>query len=442
MAQLAIELELFASGFDQPVDIQNAGPNDSRLFIVEQPGKIWIVDSLGNRNNSPFLDISARVNDNGGEQGLLGLAFPLDYASNANFIVHYTDSNGNTQVSLFSASNDPDNADPNSEFQILNTSQPFANHNGGSIAFGPNGYLYIALGDGGSGGDPGDRAQDLSSLLGKILRININTAQPYGIPLDNPFVGAGGNVHEEIWAYGLRNPWKVSFDRLTGDLWIGDVGQNAWEEIDFQDSASAGGINYGWRCYEGSNAFNTSGCPPDSTLTDPAYEYSHNQGGCSVTGGVVYRGSRYHGLYGQYFFSDICTGWIRSLDSAFNMTDYGTFVTSDFFVAFGEDNKGEVFVAGLNDGKISRIVEMPSKIENTSSKEVNIFPNPAEDEIHILFEESDWKYKLKDLKGRILRYGSTKTKEILLDLKGIDQGMYFIKIINEDQIVVKKVIVE
>ncbi len=441
-AQLNINLETFASGFTRPVDIQSTG-TDSRLFIIEQAGKIWIIDSLGNRNASPFLDISSQVNSNGNEQGLLGIAFHPDFINNPYFFVHYTTSNDSTRISLFALSNDPDSADPNSEFIILTEAQPFTNHNGGSIAFGPDGYLYIALGDGGSAGDPGDRAQDLTTVLGKIFRININTALAYGIPQDNPFVGAGAGVREEIWAYGLRNPWKMSFDRLTGDLWIGDVGQNALEEIDFQPASSIGGENYGWRCYEGTSTFNTTDCPHDSTMTDPVYEYSHSSGGCSVTGGVVYRGSRYPGLYGRYFFSDICTGWIRSLDSVYIMTDHGTFSSSNYFVAFGENSEGEVFVSGLNDGKISRIVEEPTDLDALTENKFEIFPNPVNGLLTIRFKRgTSFTYELQDLRGSMLITGLKNGSEANINMENLQPGVYLLKLNFENSRSVKKILVE
>ncbi len=444
-AQPILELETFAGGFTRPVDIQSPGGDDTRLFIVEQAGKIWILDSLGNRNSSPFLDISNQVNSTGNEQGLLGLAFHPDFDNNPYFFVHYTALNGNTQISLFAVSNDPDSADASTEFSILNEPQPFTNHNGGSIAFGPDGYLYIALGDGGSAGDPGNRSQNLTTLLGKILRININTAQPYGIPQDNPFFGAGGGVKEEIWAYGLRNPWKMSFDKLTGDLWIGDVGQGAREEIDFQPFSSSGGENYGWRCYEGTSPYNTANCPPDSTLTDPVYEYSHLSGGCSVTGGLVYRGSRYPGLYGRYFFSDICTGWIRSLDSAFNMTDHGAFSSSNFFVAFGENNEGEVFVAGLNDGKISRIVEGGSHLRENKLSEVKVFPNPSSGHLNITIDESSpqiIEFKIFDIQGNLQLKTTIKQETQALNVSDLKPGLYIYQVesdgrFHRDKLIIK-----
>ncbi|HUM48320.1 MAG TPA: PQQ-dependent sugar dehydrogenase [Chitinophagales bacterium] len=241
-----LELEDFSEGFNKPLAIENCG--DSRLFIVEQPGKIWIVDEDGNKSPEPFLDITTRVKYDGAEQGLLGLAFHPDYAVNGFFYVNYITLEGNTRIARFQVSaNDPNRANPSTQKTILKVKQPFANHNGGCLRFGPDGYLYIGLGDGGDAGDPFENAQDPGQLLGKMLRIDINTGDPYAIPPTNPFVNVAG-YQPEIWALGLRNPFRWSFDRLTGDLWIGDVGQDKWEEINYQSVSSTGGENYGWDC--------------------------------------------------------------------------------------------------------------------------------------------------------------------------------------------------
>ncbi|NNL83294.1 MAG: hypothetical protein HKP28_07885, partial [Winogradskyella sp.] len=284
-----LDLELFATGLARPVNIKHA--NDSRLFVVEQEGTITVVDSDGTLQIQPFLDISSRVYNIGpigDERGLLGLAFHPNYTTNGYFYVNYIDNSGNTVISRFTRDVvDPTIADPNSELIILTISQPFSNHNGGDMHFGPDDYLYIATGDGGSGGDPQDNGQDTNNLLGKILRIDIdNTANGnnYAIPNDNPFVGMV-NMREEIWVYGLRNPWKFSFDRLNNDLWIGDVGQNDIEEIDLLPAGTSG-QNLGWRCYEGGVVYNSTGCPPANELTFPIAEYLHFGSGefkCSIT---------------------------------------------------------------------------------------------------------------------------------------------------------------
>ncbi len=363
-AQVKIQLENFATGFNKPVDIAHCG--DSRLFIVEQRGIITILDSLGNKQNQPFLDIDARINSNGNEQGLLGLAFHPNFAQNGWFFVNYSQNNGDTRISRFTAQlgSTPFIADPNSEKILLEIDQPYSNHNGGGTKFGADGYLYTSLGDGGSGGDPQNNGQKKATYLGKMLRIDVNldTIPYYKVPADNPFVGQTA-YYPEIWSIGLRNVWRFSFDRLTGDMWMGDVGQNEWEEIDFEP-ANKGGRNYGWRCYEGTHAYTTSGCLPDSVMTKPIYEYSHaSVNGCSVTGGFVYRGSKYPAMYGQYIFADYCSGrfW-RSVPNS-----NGTFTTSVLanltayeYSSFGEDYKGELYVAAHSTGKIQRIKELCS----------------------------------------------------------------------------------
>ncbi|MCB0706950.1 MAG: PQQ-dependent sugar dehydrogenase [Saprospiraceae bacterium] len=358
-AQPQIQLEVIASGFTRPVDIANAG--DERIFVVEQPGSIRVIDGNGNVSPTPFLSITNTVNDNGNERGLLGLAFHPDYANNGYFFVNYTGTGGNTFVSRFSVSDfNPNIADASSEEVILTFNQPNSNHNGGDLNFGPDGYLYIGTGDGGGGGDTQNNAQTTSKYLGKMLRIDVDNGTPYSIPVDNPFVNDAA-VLDEIWAIGLRNPWRFSFDRQTGDLWIGDVGQELWEEIDFQPAGSTGGQNYGWRCYEGFHTFNTNNCLPASEYVEPIFEYySNTPTGCSVTGGFVYRGCRFPEMVGYYMFADYCTGkfWAIAPDGqggwdSFELADLDNFE----FSAFGEDWNGELYVAYLGDGTIARVVE-------------------------------------------------------------------------------------
>jgi glucose/arabinose dehydrogenase len=345
----------FSTGFSNPVCIANAG--DSRLFVVEQSGKIQIVKSDGKINTQPFLDIHDKITF-GGERGLLGIAFHPDYNSNGYFYVNYTTLDGNTNISRFKVNpSNPEIADPQSELKLLMVNQPFANHNGGDLCFGPDGYLYIGLGDGGSGGDPGNRAQNPMEYLGKMLRIDVNQGNPYAIPATNPFYNSTTTL-KEIWALGLRNPWRFSFDRLTGDLWIADVGQNAIEEIDFQPAASTGGENYGWRCYEGNEIYNNSGCASSSSLTFPVYTYSHASG-CSVTGGYVYRASDSSAYYGHYFFTDYCSDRIWTLHKSggnWIKEDFGTY-SGNNFSTFGEDSKGRLYIAGLSTGTIYLVIE-------------------------------------------------------------------------------------
>ena len=356
-AQPIIELQDYAIGFQEPVAIRHAG--DERLFIVQQNGIIRIIDGGGQPLATPFLNIDARVGS-GGERGLLGLDFHPDYPDSNYFYVNYTNNSGHTRVSRFSGTANPNIADPDSEVILLSVNQPYSNHNGGDVHFGPDGYLYTGLGDGGSGGDPQNYSQTPTSLLGKMLRIDVTNGAPYAIPPTNPFVGSTA-VANEIWALGLRNPWRFSFDRLTGDLWIGDVGQNAWEEVDFQPAASTGGENYGWRCYEGNTPYNTTGCGPVGNYIAPVAVYDHsNNGGCSITGGYVYRGSQYPDLYGHYLYTDYCTGRIWSLapngQGGWTKTELLNAINNDLS-SFGEDVNGELYLAGLGSGKIYKIHE-------------------------------------------------------------------------------------
>lgn len=361
---LALDAALvpFASGFTRPVKITHAG--DSRLFVVEKGGPINVVQSNGTVLGTPFLDLTGQV-ATGNEQGVLGLAFHPDYGSNGFFYVSYTDTGGDTQIVRYTVSGNPDVANAGSGFPILSVNQPFSNHNGGDIHFGPDGYLYIGLGDGGAACDPGDEAQDGASLLGKMLRIDVDGGSPYAIPAGNPYVGPDG-IADEIWAVGLRNPWRFSFDRGTGDLYIGDVGQNRLEEVDFQPAASSGGENYGWDCREGfdaasvapSNCGTTATCMPLSLFTEPIHDYSHADG-CSITGGYVYRGAASPALTGLYIYADYCVGELLALSTTnggmtWTTQSLGTPVNNLFPTTFGEDAAGEVYVAGDN-GNVYRI---------------------------------------------------------------------------------------
>lgn len=346
----SIQTPLFTSGFLSPVNISNCG--DSRLFIVERKGKIYIVDSLGVKNPTPFLDIDSIVNDGNDERGLLGLAFSPSYATDGYLFVYYIDNSGNSQIARYSRLN-TNQANASSKQIVLSVVQPgFANHKGGNMKFGPDGYLYCGFGDGGSGGDPNNYSQNMQNMLGKLIRIDVSSL-PYTIPSSNPYVGTA--PLDEIWASGLRNPWKWSFDKLNGNIWIADVGQGAWEEIDFQPATSTGGHNYGWRCYEGNAAYNTSGCLPASNYIFPVYAYPHSgaNSGCSVTGGYVYRGIKYNSLFGQYLFSDYCTGNIWGLSSNYTFTNYGNF--SSGLSSFGENVYGEMFFVNVNNGNLYKI---------------------------------------------------------------------------------------
>ena len=335
-----------------PIGIFNAGDGSQRLFIIEQKGLIRILKD-GQLALQPFLDIQERIESGGFEQGLLGLAFHPRYVENGLFYVNYTDLGGDTVIARFQVSAEsPDLADPASELILLQVKQPYENHNGGGMAFGPDGFLYLGLGDGGSAGDPQGNAQNLTNLLGKLLRIDVDGAEPYVIPSDNPFAQQGGMP--EIWAYGLRNPWRFSFDRLTGDLYIGDVGQSAWEEINFLPAGDRGGVNFGWDFMEGNHAYEGT-APASLPLTGPVAEYSHDLG-CSVTGGVVYRGSALPAWYGIYLFSDFCSGNIWGLyrDAAGAWQQALLYMSLGRITSFGEDEAGEVYAADHN-GVIYRL---------------------------------------------------------------------------------------
>jgi len=444
-AQPDINLIEFATGLDNPLSIAHAG--DDRLFVVEQEGYIQIVDSNGQINVFPFLDITDLLTS-GGEQGLLGLAFHPEYSSNGYFYVNYTDKDGNTSISRFSVSgSNPDSALPSSEMQLLSVEQPFSNHNGGNLIFGPDGYLYIGLGDGGSGGDPQNNAQNLSVYLGKMLRIDVDGGNPYGIPAGNPFVDEPGAL-DEIWSWGLRNPWRFSFDAETGDLWTADVGQNAYEEVNFQPVASDGGENYGWRCYEGTHEYNTSGCGPVSEYTFPAFEYAHDtSGGCSVTGGLVYRGNNYPGMEGHYFFSDYCNDKLWSLtgtEGDWNVRYHGQF-GGNSFSAFGEDVNGEIYIAGIQSGIIYQIVDESGTGLSGSLHEnvINIYPNPARDHLYIDYEGTDGtaQIQIKNMNGRLLYENNLSDGGRTMPLGKLKAGIYLLQLKTPEKVYFQKLMV-
>jgi glucose/arabinose dehydrogenase len=344
-----------ASGLDSPVDVQAPPGDRARVFVVEQPGRIRVLRN-GTLQGAPFLDIAGRVGF-GGEQGLLGLAFHPRYLENGRFFVNYTDNAGDTQIAEFHAAPGADVADAGSEQLLLSVAQPFANHNGGGLAFGNDGFLYIALGDGGAGGDPFGNGQDLGRLLGKLLRIDVDRGRPYTVPSDNPFLARAG-ARGEIWAYGLRNPFRFAFDRSSGDVYIGDVGQDAREEIDVGVTSRRGGENYGWNIMEGFLCFDPpSGCN-QSGLTLPVLDYAD---GCAVIGGPVYRGCRMPGYHGTYFYGDFCAAFVRSFrfsnGSATDRRDWTGQLGRglDQLSSFGVDADGEMYLADL-DGELYKVV--------------------------------------------------------------------------------------
>lgn len=350
-----LSLELFADGFMRPIAVRDAGDGSGRLFVVEQAGRILIVDG-GLVLATPFLDISSVVDSTGNEQGLLGLAFHPNFSNNGLFFVNYTYDPGpgpdRTRVERYEVSaTNPNQADVSSPFEVLDFAQNGSNHNGGDIHFGPDGYLYIAVGDGGGSQDPDALAQNLSSLHGSILRIDIDGGPPYAVPVGNPFDGVDGEA-PEIWSYGLRNPWRFSFDRLNGDLFIGDVGQGSREEVNHQLASSGGGENYGWSCMEGDLAVNYNACD-GSPLTAPILVYGHNPE-CSVTGGYLYRGN-IGGLHGRFVFGDYCSGriWFAELDNGnWVATEWAD--TTYAISSFGEDESGELYLTHLGEGEVYR----------------------------------------------------------------------------------------
>jgi glucose/arabinose dehydrogenase len=347
-----VSLVQIADNFSRPVHITHSGDGSNTLFVAEQKGRIIAVRD-GAVLAAPFLDISERVSCCG-ERGFLGMAFPPEYSKKNYFYVTYTDRSGDTAVARYRVNTASGTADPKSEEIVLRVKQPYSNHNGGQIAFGPDGYLYIGMGDGGSGGDPHGHGQNPASLLGKMLRIDVESGKtPYGVPIDNPFIESK-EYRPEIWAVGLRNPWRFSFDRKAGDLYIADVGQDRYEEIHFQPASSGGGENYGWNIMEGKHCYGSSACDM-SGLVMPVAEYKHSDG-CSVTGGMVYRGKKFPKLEGIYLYGDYCSGriwglrktkdgWISAL-----LKDTGFSITT-----FGEDENGELYVSDYENGTIYRI---------------------------------------------------------------------------------------
>jgi glucose/arabinose dehydrogenase len=349
----AVTLAPVAQGFEAPTFVGSAG--DERLFVVEQRGRIRIVQD-GEVVAEPFLDIHDQVGSGANEQGLLSVAFHPDYEQNGYFFVNYTDRNGNTVISRFEVSDDRNRADHGSEMVLLQINQPYGNHNGGQLKFGPDNYLYVGMGDGGSGGDPQNHGQNPRTLLGTLLRLDVDFAGDganYGIPPDNPYVGdeAGRN---EVWATGLRNPWRFSFDRDTGDLYVADVGQNQYEEVNFVPAGDGAGLNYGWNFMEGNHCYR-DGCDP-SAFYAPVVEYSHGAGECSVTGGYVYRGAASAELAGNYFYGDYCSGRLWALFQ----TEDGSWVNNEVGLSpsnpttFGEGFDGELYLA-TRDGVVYRL---------------------------------------------------------------------------------------
>jgi glucose/arabinose dehydrogenase len=360
--QVRVRLAPAYDGFEAPVFLTHAGDGSGRLFVVEKTGKIWIIVD-GEVQPAPFLDVSSKITAAGNEQGLLGLAFAPTFAETGHFFINYTDKQGATTVARYTVADaDPNQADAQSAFLVLTVAQPAANHNAGMLDFGPDGYLYVPLGDGGAANDRFGNGQNPATLLGKILRLDVTTdpAQPYQIPADNPFVSAdwnGQDVRDEVWAIGLRNPWRTSFDRETGDFWVADVGQNQIEEVNVLQPGAPGGENLGWPIMEGMSCFNAADC--DQTgLTLPVADYTHVGGNCSVTGGYVYRGAEFPQWRGIYFYGDYCSGrfWALAPDGSGGWRN-AEILDADFVLSsFGEDEAGELYALDYGSGVIYHLM--------------------------------------------------------------------------------------
>jgi len=425
-----ISIQSFATGFSGALEITHA--NDSRLFVVQKGGLIRILNTNGTINPTPFLNLTSLIST-GSERGLLGLAFHPDYTTNGYFFVNYTNTAGNTVIARYTVSDaNPDVANAAATI-IMTIAQPFSNHNGGSIKFGPDGYLYIGLGDGGSGGDPGNRAQNINENLGKMLRIDVNSTNApfYTSPASNPYIGITGN--DEIWAIGLRNPWKFSFDKSNGDLWIADVGQNAIEEINKVASPLPVGLNFGWRCYEGTLPFNTSGCAAIGTMTMPIAEYTHSDG-CSITGGYVYNGTTYPNFLNKYFFADYCEnriGYFNTTTGAITYTPY--FSGQNNFTSFGEDLNGELYIT--NSSTIFKIIDTSLLATRFEKGGFNVYPNPTNSTFTIksLHKTQIAKVELYDVSGKMLLSKDMLENEMQpIDASVLSKGIYILNIFTVD----------
>jgi hypothetical protein len=436
-AQLDVAIESFGTGFNSPVSMKNAG--DSRLFIVEQLGYIQILNDDGTKNATPFLDIESLVTDNIDERGFLGLAFHPNYVSNGYFFVNYINPSDETVISRFTVSASPDIADDTTEQILLTFTQPLPSHNGGDMHFGADGYLYISSGDGGGFGDPNDNSQDLGNLFGTILRIDIDNTSGennYAIPADNPFV-SNGAASDEIWAYGLRNPWRFSFDSLNNNLWIADVGSQTIEEINMISSSSSG-TNFGWPCYEGSSEYDLTDCPAMNTLTFPIAQYTHNTSGdfkCSITGGYVHRGSINTDFNGYYFFADYCSNEIGTLD--FDGGDFTINYSEQFvgnnWTAFGEDINGELYIAGVNSGVIYKIIPGLLSTNEFDTKSVKMYPNPTKNIVNFEFTNTTLPSEIAvfDIHSKLIKtYNEFSNNSIILSTENLLKGMYLIRISN------------
>lgn len=421
----SINISPFATGFSNPVDIAHP-VNDSRLFVVQKTGLIRILNDNAAINTTPFLNLSSLLpNPLSNEQGLLGLAFHPNYSGNGYFYVNYTNTSGNTVIARYTVSSNPNIADAASATILLTITQPYSNHNGGSVKFGPDGFLYIGMGDGGSAGDPGNRAQNINENLGKILRIDVDSGSPYGIPADNPYAGdIPGN--DEIWAIGVRNPWKFNFDSFTGDLWIGDVGQNQIEEIDHVAAPLTPGLNFGWKCYEGNSVY--SNCT-GTNYTFPVAQYTHTGGACSISGGYVYRGSLYPNLFGKYLFADYCNNKIGYINDAGTIVWTSAF-TGTNFTTFGQDLNGEMYVAGASSGVIYKIVDTSLATNSFDKDKFELYPNPASTEVYLKTKGLQFPATVTvvDATGKTVMQQTVDSDATALSIGNLQVGLYIVSI--------------
>ncbi|WP_034966611.1 PQQ-dependent sugar dehydrogenase [Chryseobacterium sp. FH1] len=421
-----IILEEFATA-SNPVEIIASPSNDSRLFVVQQSGTIRILNTNGTFEATNFLNITDRVNFSG-EMGLLGLAFHPDFATNRYFYVYYNRAGRTITVSRFTANSaNPNTADPASEKIMMSIPKSQTNHNGGSIHFGADGFLYISTGDGGGSGDPDNNGQNRNSLLGKLLRIDVNSTNPYNIPADNPFVGVEGA--DEIWSYGLRNGWKFSFDRTTNNIWIADVGQNLIEEIN-RVPATTPAVNYGWRCYEGNSEYNTAGCANSSTMTFPVVQYDHSGGKCSITGGYVYRGNLYPDLVGKYIFADFCSQQIGILDNT--SITWSSAFSGNSFTTFGEDNQKQLYV-GASNGKIFKVKSSNLSVNDIPTTQILVAPLPAKNILYIKnLNEKNVVAEILDLAGRTVQEQNVAENDKSVDISLLTPGEYILVLKKDD----------
>lgn len=422
-----IALQSFATGFSEPLEIAHAG--DSRLFVVQKGGLIRIVNANGSVNATPFLNISSLVSTVS-ERGLLGLAFHPNYATNGYFFINYSNTSGDTVIARYSVNSGNPGVANTTGTILMTITQPYSNHNGGSIKFGPDGYLYIGMGDGGSSGDPGNRAQNINENLGKMLRIDVNStiAPYYTNPATNPYVGLAGN--DEIWAIGLRNPWKFSFNRLNGDLWIADVGQGSVEEIDKVINPLTAGLNFGWRCYEGNSTYNSTGCEPASTMTFPFTQYARSGGACSVTGGYFYTGSMYPNFQNKYFFTDYCDDKIRMVNNTGVITTTTSF-SGNNFVTFGEDVNGELYIAGISSGTIYKVIDTSLSSSDFENNGFTLFPNPAKEMFTIKSSTANLATKaaIFDITGKLLFTKElSNNSEHTIETTSLAKGIYLVSV--------------